>query len=81
MTKDGRLSPGGIEALQARFQEQSRKAQVYYTVMHRMREVVGSDDAANAWMNTPLPAFDDKPPAQLVSEGLAEAVLEYIDSL
>ncbi len=81
MTKDGHLSPQGIEALRARFQEQSRKAQAYYTVMHRARPVAGNDDAASAWMNEPLPAFDGKTPAQLVNDGRADDVLDYIDSL
>lgn len=81
MSKDGNLSPAGLEALRARFQEQSRKAQAYYTVMHRAKEIIGSDDAANAWMNTALPTFDGKTPAALVSEGREEAMLAYIDSL
>lgn len=81
MTKDGNLSPEGLEALRKRFQEQSRKAQAYYTVMHRIREIVGSDDAANAWMNAALPAFDGKTPAELVNEGREEAVLAFIGSL
>ena len=45
-------------ALQARFQDQSRKAQAYYTVMQAVRPIAGSDDAADAWMNAPLAAFD-----------------------
>jgi uncharacterized protein (DUF2384 family) len=81
MTKDEHLSPQGIEALRARFQEQSRKAQAYYTIMHRVRAVAGNDDAASAWMNEPLPAFDDKTPAQLVSDGREDDVLRYIASL
>jgi uncharacterized protein (DUF2384 family) len=81
MTKDGQPSPQGIEALRARFLEQSRKAQAYYTIMHRVRGVAGSDDAASAWMNEPLPAFDGKTPAQLVSDGREDDVLGYIDSL
>ncbi|HEY0847857.1 MAG TPA: MbcA/ParS/Xre antitoxin family protein [Noviherbaspirillum sp.] len=81
MTKDGQLSPEGMEALRARFQEQSRKAQAYYTIMHRMRGVAGSDDAASAWMNAPLPALDGKTPAQLVSDGREDDVLAYIDAL
>lgn len=81
MTKDGQLSPQGIEALRTRFQEQSRKAQAYYTIMHKVRGVAGSDDAASAWMNEALPAFDGKTPAQLVSDGREEDVLAYIDSL
>lgn len=81
MTKDGHLSLQGIAALQKRFQEQSRKAQAYYTVMHKVRGVAGNDDAASAWMNEPLPAFDGKTPAQLVSDGREDDVLGYIDSL
>jgi uncharacterized protein (DUF2384 family) len=81
MTKDRHLSPQGIEALRTRFQEQSRKAQAYYTIMHRVRGVAGTDDAANAWMNEPLPPFDGKTPAQLVSDGREDDVLGYIDSL
>ena len=81
MTKDGPLSSEGIEALRTRFQEQSRKAQAYYTVMHSVRAIAGTDDAASAWMNAPLPAFDGKTPAQLVGEGRADDVLGYINSL
>jgi len=81
MTKDGRLSPQGIDALRARFQEQSRKAQTYYAIMNSVRGVAGSDDAASAWMNEPLPAFDGKTPAQLVGDGREEELLGYIDSL
>lgn len=81
MTKDDHLSPQGIEALRARFQEQSRKAQAYYTVMHKVRGLVGSDDAASAWMNEPLTQFNGKTPAELVSDGRVEEVLAYIDSL
>ena len=64
-----------------RFQEQSRKAQAYYTVMHKARGVAGSDDAAGAWMNEPLSRFDGKTPAQLVNDGREDDVLAYIDSL
>jgi len=81
MTKDGNLSPQGLEALRSRFEQQSRKAQAYYTVMHRARDIAGSDDAASAWMNEPLGKFDGKTPAQLVSEGREEDVLRHIDSL
>lgn len=81
MTEDGNLSPQGIEALRTRFQEQSRKAQAYYTIMHRVRGIAGNDDAASAWMNEPLPTFDGKTPAQLVNDGREDDVLGYIDSL
>ncbi|RJG02810.1 MbcA/ParS/Xre antitoxin family protein [Noviherbaspirillum sedimenti] len=81
MTTDGHLSPQGIEALRTRFQAQSRKAQAYYTIMHRARGVAENDDAASAWMNAPLPAFDGKTPAQLVNDGREDDVLGYIDAL
>ncbi|KRB93730.1 MbcA/ParS/Xre antitoxin family protein [Noviherbaspirillum sp. Root189] len=81
MTKDGRPSLQGFEALRTRFQEQSRKAQAYYTIMHKMREIVGSDDAASEWMNEPLPKFDGKTAAQLVSDGRTDDLLSYIDSM
>jgi len=64
-----------------RFQEQSRKAQAYYTIMHRIREIVGNDDAASEWMNEPLPKFDGKTAAQLVSEGRTDEVHAYINSM
>ncbi|TFV99468.1 DUF2384 domain-containing protein [Oxalobacteraceae bacterium OM1] len=81
MSDDNQASPEAIEALRARFQAQSRRAQAYYTVMHRAREVTGSDEAANTWMNAPLPALDGKTPAQLVNDGREEDVLQYIDGL
>lgn len=81
MTKDERLSPQGIEALHMRFQEQSRKAQAYYTVMHRVRKAAGSDDAASAWMNEPLPEFNGKTAAQLVNEGRVDEVLVHVESM
>jgi hypothetical protein len=76
--QNDRLDPGGIAALQARFQQQSRRAQAYYNVMHEARRSAGGDDAANAWMNAPLAAFDGKTPAQLVNEGREEQVLDYL---
>lgn len=79
--KDGNLSSQGLEALRTRFQAQSRKAQAYYTVMHGARAFAGSDDAASAWMNQPLPSFDGRTPAQLVGDGREEEVLRYIESL
>lgn len=79
--KEGNLSPQGLEALRTRFQEQSRRAQAYYTVMHSARTIAGSDDAASAWMNAPLPSFDGRTPAQLVGDSREDEVLRYIDSL
>jgi hypothetical protein len=81
ITKDEQLSAGAFSALRARFQQQSRKAQAYYTVMHEVRGIVGSDDAASTWMNTPLPALGGKTPDQLVSDGRENDVLEHVRSL
>ena len=79
--QDEQLNPDGLAALRARFEQQSRKAQAYYTVMHAVRAVAGNDDAASAWMETPLPAFDGRTPAQLVNEGRADEVLAHVRSL
>ena len=79
--KDEQLNPDGLAALRARFEQQSRKAQAYYTVMHAVRAVAGDDDAASAWMEAPLPAFDGRTPAQLVNEGRADEVLAHVRSL
>lgn len=72
------LDPGGLAALRARFEAQSRRAQAYYNVMHEARRSAGSDDAANDWMNAPLAAFEGRTPAQLVEEGREEQVLAYL---
>ena len=81
MTQDGQLSPGSLDALRTRFEEQSRTAQAYYTVMHAVRGIAGNDDAADAWMNTALAAFGGKTPAALVGDGRAADVLEHIRTL
>jgi uncharacterized protein (DUF2384 family) len=81
MSKEEQLDTDGLAALRARFEQQSRKAQAYYTVMNAVRGVAGSDDAANAWMNAPLAAFDGKTPSQLVGEGRTEDVLAHVRSL
>lgn len=78
---DSALSTGAFAALQARFKDQSRKAQAYYTVMHAVRPIAGSDDAADAWMNAPLAAFDGATPAQLVAQGRQDDVLAHIATL
>lgn len=75
------LNPHAVDALRARFEQQSRKAQAYYNVMHAVRAVAGGDDAANAWMNAPLAAFDGKTPAQAVAEGREAELLTYVQSL
>jgi uncharacterized protein (DUF2384 family) len=82
MSKDEQqLKPDAFAALRARFEQQSRKAQAYYTVMHEIRRVVGNDDAASAWMSEPLAALGDRTPDQLVSEGRENEVLDYVRSL
>ncbi|MGJ7914162.1 MbcA/ParS/Xre antitoxin family protein [Massilia sp. LXY-6] len=81
MSQDEQLNPDGLAALRARFEQQSRKAQAYYTVMHAVRAVLGSDDAAGAWMEAPLPALDGRTPAELVGEGRADEVLAQVRSL
>lgn len=83
MSKDNSLpvSPDAFSALQARFQQQSRKAQAYYTVMHEAGKVLGGDAAADAWMNAALPAFEGRTPAQLVGDGRADEVLAHVRTL
>ncbi|WP_296948523.1 MbcA/ParS/Xre antitoxin family protein [uncultured Massilia sp.] len=81
MANDAPLHPDAFAALRERFQQQSRKAQAYYTVMHAMRAILGGDDAADAWMNTPLPAFDGATPAQLVGQGRQDEVLAHVRTL
>jgi uncharacterized protein (DUF2384 family) len=81
MSKDEQATTDAVAALRARFEQQSRKAQAYYTVMNEVRAVAGSDEAANDWMNAPLAAFDTKTPAQLVSAGRTEDVLAHVRSL
>lgn len=78
MDKDEQLSPGAMDALRARFAQQSRKAQAYYNVMHAARAILGTDDAANAWMGQPLPAFAGRTPAELVGEGRETELLEHL---
>ncbi|MBQ5941853.1 DUF2384 domain-containing protein [Massilia sp. AB1] len=70
-----------MAALRDRFQHQSRKAQAYYTVMHEVRRIVSGDDAANAWMNQSLGAFEGKTPAELVGEGRELEVLAHVRGL
>lgn len=78
MAHDDSLSPDAFAALQARFQQQSRKAQAYYTLMHAASQRVGGDAAADTWMNTPLAAFAGQTPAQLAGAGREDAVLAHI---
>lgn len=76
-----KLNPDNLAALRARFEQQSRKAQTYYSVMHAVRAVLGSDDAASAWMEAPLAAFDGKAPAKLIDEGRVDDVLAHVRAL
>lgn len=75
MTDQERLSPDSMSALQARFQDHSSKAQTHYAVMHEVRQVLGSIDAADVWMTTPHAALGDSTPAQLVAAGRVDDVL------
>ena len=51
-------------------------------VLARVRKLIGSEERAKAWFNyQPLPAFDNKPPRQLVDEGQIDAVLLHLDTL
>ena len=68
-------------ALQARFQDQSRRAQAYYAVMHEVRAVLGSDDAASSWMERPLPELGGRSPAQLVGDGAVDQVIAHVRTL
>jgi uncharacterized protein (DUF2384 family) len=81
MSNDGQLNPDGVAALRARFEQQSRKAQAYYTVMHAVRAVLGNDDAASAWMEAPLAEFNGSTPAQLVNDGRVDEVLAHVRTM
>jgi uncharacterized protein (DUF2384 family) len=81
MSDEGQLNPDGLAALRARFEQQSRKAQAYYTAMHAVRAVLGNDDAASAWMEAPVAALGGGTPAQLVNEGRVDEVLAHVRSL
>ena len=84
MAGDDSIKPDAFAALQARFGQQSRKAQAYYTVMHEVRGIVGNDDATSAWMNEAQAALGARgglPAAEAVGEGREEEVLAYVRSL
>jgi uncharacterized protein (DUF2384 family) len=81
MSNDDPVSPDAFAALSARFQQQSRKAQAYYNVMHEAAGRLGGDAAADAWMNTPLAALQDQTPAQLVGAGREDEVLAEVRAL
>ncbi len=81
MAEDDSIKPDAFAALKARFGQQSRKAQAYYTVMHEVRAIVGNDDAASAWMSEPQPALGGKTAAEAVGEGREGEVLAHVRSL
>jgi uncharacterized protein (DUF2384 family) len=81
MNADDKPQTASLDALRARFEQQSRKAQVYYAVMHAVRGVLGNDEAANAWMNAPLPALDGRTPADAVAAGHEQDVLAQVRAL
>jgi len=81
MAGDDSIKPDAFAALQARFGQQSRKAQAYYTVMHEVRSIVGNDDAASAWMNEAQAALGGKTAAEAVGEGREDEVLAYVRTL
>ena len=81
MSENESLSPDAFAALRARFQQQSRKAQAYYTVMHEAAKVLGGDDAADAWMNAPLAALGGQTPAQLVGAGREDELLAHMRTM
>lgn len=81
MAGDDPINPDAFAALKARFGQQSRKAQAYYTVMHEVRGIVGGDEAASAWMNEAVQALGGRTPAEAVGEGREDEVLAYARSL
>ena len=76
-----KVTPGAFAALQASFAAQSRKAQAYYTAMHAIKTVLGSDDAASAWMSQALPALGGATPADAIAAGREQEVLAHIAAL
>jgi len=81
MANDEPLSLDAFAALKARFGQQSRKAQAYYTVMHEVRAIVGDDEAASAWMDEARAALGGMSAAQAVGAGREEEVLAYVRAL
>jgi uncharacterized protein (DUF2384 family) len=49
--------------------------------MHEVRQVLGSIDAADAWMTTPQPELGDSTPAQLVAAGRIDDVLARLRTM
>ena len=81
MSDNQPVNPDAFAALQASFQAQSRKAQAYYTAMHAIGKVLGSEDAASAWMEAPLAGLAGQTPAAAIAAGRAQDVLALITTL
>lgn len=81
MAQDKPSPPDALGALRARFEAQSRKAQAYYALMHEVRSIAGSDEAASRWMEAPQAAFQGETPAQWVAAGREHAVLAHLRTL
>ncbi len=81
MNSDQKPTTESFAALRERFQEQSRKAQAYYAVMHEARRLVGSDEAASAWMTQALASLGGRTPDELVGAGREQEVLAHLRSL
>ncbi len=74
------------DALQRRARIRSRKTQrrlrELVEVLNKVEPRFGSDLMAYAWYRSePLPGFDGRTAMQLVQEGKAQQVLEYIDAV
>ena len=81
MASDEPMNPDAFAALKARFGQQSRKAQAYYTVMHEVRGILGNIEAASAWMDEPIAALGGVSAAQAVADGREEEVLACVRAL
>lgn len=76
----------GKDALQRQTRIQSDKTQrrlrELVEVLNKVQPRFGSDLMAYAWYRSePLPGFDGRTAMQLVQEGKAQQVLEYIDAV
>ncbi|MFN4100797.1 MAG: MbcA/ParS/Xre antitoxin family protein [Pararhodobacter sp.] len=76
----------GKDALQRRARVQSDKTQrrlrELVEVLNKVEPRFGSELMAYAWYRSePLPGFDGRTAMQLVQEGKAQQVLEYIDAV
>lgn len=76
----------GKDALQRRARVQSDKTQrrlrELVEVLNKVEPRFGSALMAYAWYRSePLPGFDGRTAMQLVQEGMAQSVLEYVDAV